>query len=101
MNVEQIMKLIDAGFTKEEIIGFSAPGNDPKPVNEPNSGNDPKLGNDQKPGNDPKPADDMSAVLAAIKATNENISKLALMQGVKNIPPKETADDILPQFIRV
>ena len=77
MNVEQIMKLIDAGFTKEEIMGFSAPTQEPKP------------------------ADDMSAVLAAIKATNENISRLALMQGVKNIPTQETADDILPQFIRV
>ena len=77
MTFEQIMKLIDAGFTKEEIMGFSAPANDPKP------------------------ADDMSAVLAAIKATNENITKLALMQGVKKIPEKETADDILSQFIRV
>ena len=95
MTFEQIMKLIDAGFTKEEIMGFSAPGNDPKPANDPEPGNDPK------PGNEPKPADDMSAVLAAIKATNENISKLALMQGVKNIPAQETADDILPQFIRV
>ena len=101
MNVEQIMKLINAGFTKEEIMGFSAPGNDPKPANDPKPGNEPKPGNDPKPGNEPKPADDMSAVLAAIKATNENISKLALMQGVKNIPAKETADDILPQFIRV
>ena len=91
MNVEQIMKLIDAGFTKEEIMGFSEPVNDPKP----NPGNDPK------PENDPKPADDMSAVLAAIKATNENISKLALMQGVKNIPAPESVDDILTQFIRV
>ena len=95
MNFDQIMKLIDAGFTKEEIMGFSAPGNDPKPENEPNPANDPK------PSNDPKPADDMSAVLAAIKATNDNITKLALMQGVKNIPTPETADDILPQFIRV
>ena len=95
MNFDQIMKLIDAGFTKEEIMGFSAPGNDPKPENEPNPANDPK------PSNDPKPADDMSAVLAAIKATNDKITKLALMQGVKNIPEKETADDILPQFIRV
>ena len=95
MNFEQIMKLIDAGFTKEEIMGFSAPGNDPKPANEPNPANEPK------PANDPKPADDMSAVLAAIKATNENISRLALMQGVKNIPTQDTADDILPQFIRV
>lgn len=95
MNFDQIMKLIDAGFTKEEIMGFSAPENDPKPKNEPNPANDPK------PSNDPKPADDMSAVLAAIKATNENISRLALMQGVKNIPTQETADDILPQFIRV
>lgn len=97
MTFEQIMKLIDAGFTKEEIMGFSAqnPGNAPEPANAPT----------QEPANaptqEPKPADDMSAVLAAIKATNENIAKLALMQGVQNIPAKETADDILPQFIRV
>lgn len=97
MNVEQIMKLIDAGFTKEEIMGFSAqnPGNAPEPANAPTQ--EPATA----PTQEPKPADDMSAVLAAIKATNENISKLALMQGVKNIPAKETADDILPQFIRV
>ena len=97
MNVEQIMKLIDAGFTKEEIIGFSAqnPGNAPEPANAPTQ--EPATA----PTQEPKPADDMSAVLAAIKATNDNITKLALMQGVKNIPAQETADDILPQFIRV
>ena len=97
MNFDQIMKLIDAGFTKEEIMGFSAqnPGNAPEPANAPTQ--EPATA----PTQDPKPADDMSAVLAAIKATNENISRLALMQGVKNIPTQETADDILPQFIRV
>ena len=97
MNVEQIIKLIDAGFTKEEIMGFSAqnPGNAPEPATAPTQ--EPATA----PTQEPKPADDMSAVLAAIKATNDNISKLALMQGVKNIPAKETADDILPQFIRV
>lgn len=97
MNVDQIMKLIDAGFTKEEIMGFSAqnPGNAPEPANAPTQ--EPATA----PTQEPKPADDMSAVLAAIKATNENIAKLALMQGVQNIPAKETADDILPQFIRV
>ena len=95
MTFEQIMKLIDAGFTKEEIMGFSAqnPGNALEPANAPEPEN--------APTQEPKPADDMSAVLAAIKATNENIAKLALMQGVKNIPTQETADDILPQFIRV
>lgn len=97
MNFEQIMKLIDAGFTKEEIMGFSAqnPGNVPEPATAPTQ--EPATA----PTQEPKPADDMSAVLAAIKATNENISRLALMQGVKNIPTQETADDILPQFIRV
>ena len=97
MNFEQIMKLIDAGFSKDEIMGFSAqnPGNAPEPANAPTQ--EPATA----PTQEPKPADDMSAVLAAIKATNENISRLALMQGVKNIPTQETADDILPQFIRV
>lgn len=97
MTFEQIMKLIDAGFTKDEIMGFSAqnPGNAPEPATAPTQ--EPATA----PTQEPKPADDMSAVLAAIKATNDNITKLALMQGVKNIPEKETADDILPQFIRV
>lgn len=97
MTFEQIMKLIDAGFTKEEIMGFSAqnPGNAPEPATAPTQ--EPATA----PTQEPKPADDMSAVLAAIKATNDNISRLALMQGVKNIPTQETADDILPQFIRV
>lgn len=97
MNFDQIMKLIDAGFTKEEIMGFSVqnPGNAPEPATAPTQ--EPATA----PTQEPKPADDMSAVLAAIKATNENISRLALMQGVKNIPTQETADDILPQFIRV
>ena len=97
MTFEQIMKLIDAGFTKDEIMGFSAqnPGNAPEPATAPTQ--EPAT----VPTQEPKPSDDMSAVLAAIKATNENIAKLALMQGVKNIPEKETADDILPQFIRV
>ena len=97
MTFEQIMKLIDAGFTKEEIMGFSAqnPGNAPEPATAPTQ--EPATA----PTQEPKPADDMSAVLAAIKATNENISRLALMQGVKNIPTQETAEDILPQFIRV
>ena len=97
MTFDQIMKFIDAGFTKEEIMGFSAqnPGNAPEPATTPTQ--EPAT----TPTQEPKPAEDMSAVLAAIKATNENITKLALMQGVKNIPEKETADDILPQFIRV
>lgn len=97
MTFEQIMKLIDAGFTKDEIMGFSAqnPGNAPEPANAPTQ--EPAT----VPTQEPKPADDMSTVLAAIRATNENIAKLALMQGVQNIPAKETADDILPQFIRV
>ena len=97
MNVDQILKLVDAGFTKEEIIGFSAQLHEsaPEPATAPTQ--EPATA----PTQEPKPADDMSAVLAAIKATNENIAKLALMQGVKNIPTQETADDILPQFIRV
>ena len=98
MTFEQIMKLIDAGFSKDEIMGFSAgqaPGNAPEPATAPTQ--EPATA----PTQEPKPADDMSAVLAAIKATNDNITKLALMQGVKNIPAQETADDILPQFIRV
>ena len=99
MTFDQIMKLIDPGFTKEEIMGFSAQNPGTAPTPEPATA--PTQEPATAPTQEPKPADDMSAVLAAIKATNDNISRLALMQGVKNIPAQETADDILPQFIRV
>ena len=86
MTLDQIFKLVDAGFTKDEIMALSPAQQEPA---------------QQEPVQQEPAQHDMSAVLAAIKATNENIAKLALMQGVKNIPEKETADDILPQFIRV
>ena len=97
MTFEQIMKLIDAGFSKEEIMGFSAQNS----INAPEPANAPTQEPATVPTQEPKPADDMTAVLAAIKATNDNITKLALMPGVKNIPTQAPADDILPQFIRV
>ena len=44
MNFDQIMKLIDAGFTKEEIMGFSA-----------------QMPPKQEPTQEPKPADNQQS----------------------------------------
>ena len=96
MTLDQIFKLVDAGFTKDEIMALSPAQQEPaqqEPVQQEPA--------QQEPTQQEPVQHDMSAVMAAIKATNDNIAKLALMQGVKNIPEKETADDILPQFIRV
>ena len=91
MTLDQIFKLVDAGFTKDEIMAF-APAQQEPAQQEPAQ---------QEPAQQEPAQHDMSAVMAAIKATNDNIAKLALMQGVKNVPAQETAEDILPKFIRV
>ena len=46
MKYEEIIKLLDAGYTRDEILKMDAPADDPKP-------NDPKQ-DDPKP-DDPKP----------------------------------------------
>ena len=48
MKYEEIIKLLDAGYTRDEILKMDAPADDPKP-------NDPKQ-DDPKP-DDPKPDD--------------------------------------------
>lgn len=96
MTLDQIFKLVDAGFTKDEIMALSPAQQEPTPQ-EPTQ----QEPTQQEPAQQEPAQHDMSAVMAAIKATNDNIAKLALMQGVKNVPAQETAEDILPKFIRV
>ena len=63
MNIDDVLKLVNAGYTREEIDKMTqAPGqnsgNDPGPVSDPEPGNDPGPVSDPEPGNDPGPVSD-------------------------------------------
>ena len=57
MNIDDVLKLVNAGYTREEIDKMTqAPGqnsgNDPGPVSDPEPGNDPGPVSDPEPGSD-------------------------------------------------
>ena len=81
MNVEQIIKMIDAGYTKEEIEKMTKP----EPKTEP----EPKL--------EPKPADD--PVLKELQDLKKAVYAMNIMQSSQ--PPKaENVDDILAKALK-
>ena len=54
MTIDDVLKLVNAGYTREEIDKMQqAPGNDPGHVSDPDPGNDPGHVSDPDPGNDP------------------------------------------------
>lgn len=82
MKYEEIIKLLDAGYTREEILKMDTPADDPKP-------NDPKP-NDPKP-DDPKPADDPKP------DTNDILKGFAdeVRDAIKDLTKEITAANIL------
>ena len=91
MKVEEILTLINAGFSKDEILALSKPAEDPKPAEEP------KPAEDQKPAEDPKPS---SSEFEKINTQLDYLVKrlnLLAVQGIKqpDEPKQETVEDIL------
>ena len=83
MNVEQIIKMIDAGYTKEEIEKMTQP--EPEPKQEP------------EPKPQPKPADD--PVLKELQDLKKAVYAMNIMQSSQ--PPKsESVDDILAKALK-
>ena len=103
MNAEQIIKLIEAGFTRDDIMKLAA---GPKPAEE-KPAEEPKPEEKQaeeKPAEEPKPADLGAEIATAIKDAMKpfedmynTMSKLAGMPAIDNIQPKGV-DDILTKF---
>ena len=77
MNVEQIIKMIDAGYTKEEIEKMTQPEPEPKPQ--------------------PKTAED--PVLKELQDLKKAVYAMNIMQSSQ--PPKsESVDDILAKALK-
>ena len=89
MNVEQIIKMIDAGYTKEEIEKMT----DPKPEPEP----EPKPQPEPKTEPEPKTAED--PVLKELQDLKKAVYAMNIMQSSQ--PPKsESVDDILAKALK-
>lgn len=95
MKFDEVMKLLDAGYTKEEILAMKD-----------EAGADPEV----KPEEDPKEPEtknevDVSAIsdaLGQVKETFESFKKEMIAMNIMNSRidnPEQTADDILANII--
>ena len=103
MNVEQIIKMIDAGYTKEEIEKMTQPEPEPKP--EPKTEPEPKPEPKTEPKPEPKkeqepkqePVND--PVLKELQDLKKAVYAMNIMQSSQ--PPKaENVDDILAKALK-
>ena len=95
MNVEQIIKMLDAGYTKEEIEKMTQP--EPEPKTEPEPEPEPKPEPKTEPKTETKTADD--PVLKELQDLKKAVYAMNIMQSSQ--PPKaENVDDILTKALK-
>lgn len=99
MTFEQLMKLLDAGFTKAEIMalnGTQEPAPQPEPEPEPAPA--PKPEPEPQPEPAPAPQNDQAAILAKLEELNQTIIRSNINNSRQ--PETESVDDILATIIR-
>ena len=102
MNANEILELIRAGFTKDEILGLTSTEPTPAPDPEPTPAPDPE----PTPEPTPVPSSDSTDVNAAIAALTKQVEELTKAQQAANRSHSqvgrlmnETTDDILAGLI--
>ena len=107
MTFEQLMKLLDAGFTKAEIMALNgtpapAPQPEPEPAPAPQPEPEPAPAPQPEPEPEPKPApapqNDQAAILAKLEELNQTIIRSNINNSRQ--PETESVDDILATIIR-
>ena len=105
MTFEQLMKLLDAGFTKEEIMALNGtpapapqPEPDPEPQPEPAPAPQPEPAHAPQPEPAPAPQNDQAAILAKLEELNQTIIRSNINKSSQ--PDTESVDDILATIIR-
>lgn len=99
MNYEDIILLVKAGYTRDQIAAMQAPAEPPAPPAPPAPAEPPAPPTPAEP-EPPKPQgiEDLSQMLAAEFAKlNDAIVKVNLQQAQQ--PPQESVDDILASII--
>ena len=99
MTFEQLMKLLDAGFTKQEIMALNgAPEPAPQPEPEPEPAPDPQPEPEPQPEPAPAPQNDQAAILAKLEELNQTIIRSNINNSRQ--PETKSVDDILATIIR-
>lgn len=111
MKPEDILTLLQAGYTKAEIdamsapspAGLPAPDPEPAPAPVPDPEPAPAPTPDPEPAPAPAPAPDYGAMIAQLTAQVSGLTKAVQIANLKgtNLPPEktETAEDILAKLI--
>lgn len=97
MTFDQLMKLLDAGFTKQEIMALNGtPAPTPQPEPEPDPAPTPQPEPEPEPA--PAPQNDQAAILAKLEELNQTIIRSNINNSRQ--PETESVDDILATIIR-
>ena len=92
MKVEEVIKLIDAGYSKDEIDKMLQPEPEPKP--EQNT--EPKP--EQKPDSEPKPEPAVDPVLKELQDLKKAVYAMNIMNSAQ--PEQKSVDDILAASLK-
>lgn len=102
ISVDDILKLVKAGFTKAEIMQLSAgpaPANDPAPAGDPAPANDPAPASNPAPAQAPAPEDLTQKLLNGITGQLQALTSAVQAKNIRganapaNVP--ETTEDII------
>lgn len=92
MKIEDVLKLVDAGFNKEEIIKITAePKHEEEKVEEPEK-------EEEKEKTEEKPAEDTGAMIKNLEAQIKALTEAFHERNIRETDSKsdiETADDVL------
>lgn len=98
MNYEDIILLVKAGYTRDQIAAMQAPAPTPAPAPAPALTSEPTPAPAEPEPPKPQGIEDLSQMLAAEFAKlNDAIVKANLQQAQQ--PPQESVDDILASII--
>ena len=107
MNLDQIIKLVDAGYTKEEIQQMMQPSPEPakkeEPAPEPEPAKKEEPAPEKKPEPEPFDTQPFNAAIdemtKAMNAMNVKLQKMALSMYEAPGQPERTVSDIIAKII--
>lgn len=92
MKVEEVIKLIDAGYSKDEIDKMLQPEQEPKPKTEPDPEPDPE------PKTEPKKEPEVDPVLKELQDLKKAVYAMNIMNSAQ--PEQKSVDDILAASLK-
>lgn len=96
MKVEEVIKLIDAGYSKDEIDKMLQPEPESKPDPEPEQKPDPEP--EPKPDPEPKPEPAVDPVLKELQDLKKAVYAMNIMNSAQ--PEQKSVDDILAASLK-